>query len=117
MMDLFNKKKLKEFCELYNKTEKMNNDLLRSNSRLIKISEDLQKENQKLIDWIDKMINEVGVKTNNPHENITINIPYCEETVDLYPCKAENNGCFVHRRRKDIIIPSIRFTKFEYKED
>jgi len=121
MIDLFNKKKLEEICELYNKTEKMNDDLLRSNSKLIKISEDLLannnkliRENKELIEWIDKMINEVGVKINNNYEGSTITIPYSEK---IKPYYIEGDWNKSRGEQKHVIIPSIRFTKFEYKED
>ncbi len=120
-MDLFNKKKLKEKDTIIeakrNRISKLiedNVDLSRSNQHLIKISEDLQIQNQKLTDWIEKIINEVGIKTNNKYENSTITIPYYENKKPYYIEGDYSNPSF---EQKDILIPSIRFTKFKYKEE
>lgn len=128
MIDLFNRKKLKEttihltevmqdrnyWQKAYTSQVKDTNNLLKQNKDLVKSNNNLTEENQKLIDWIEKIINEVGLKTNNSYEGQTITIPYYEE---IKPYKAYENDWIPKQERKDIIIPSIRFTKFRYKED
>lgn len=120
-MDLFNKKKLKETKEWLNEIiqdrnkweqayinqVKDTNNLLEENKSLSKTNDNLMQENKKLIDWIEKIINEVGVKINDSYENQTITIPYYEKTK---PYKASGNE-WKELNRKDIIIPSIRYTK------
>lgn len=120
-MDLFNKKKLKEkdiiiehkrkrIDELTNKL-KQTEELYQNN---LKNQNSMIKENQKLIEWIEKIINEVGVKTNNKYENSIITIPYYENKKPHY---IEGDWNSPSSEQKDIIIPSIRFTKFEYKKE
>ena len=78
------------------------------------LNNNLIQENKKLIEWIEKIINEVGIKTNDSYIGQTINIPYCEK---IKPYKAYEKGWIPEQERKDVIIPSIRFTKFRYKEE
>lgn len=119
-MDLFNKKKLKEkeewldeVIEDRNKWEKAYINQVKDTNQLIENNNRLTEENQKLIDWIEKIINEVGVKTNCKDTNI--NIPYYEDIRYEENRIAGNyeNDYFPRQERKDIIIPSIRFTKYE----
>lgn len=126
MFDLFNKKKLQEKNIKINKQQVIIaeneeeiddlkrdvNNLLKQTENLIKSNNTLTEENQKLIEWIEKIINEVGVKTPDRNEGYTITIPYYKET-KIYKA----NDWLPQRERKDIIIPSIRYTKIEHKEE
>lgn len=126
-MDLFNKKILKETQKWLdevikdrNKWEKAyitqvkdTDNLLKQNKELTKSNNNLQEENQKLIDWIEKIINEVGIKEKNYYEGQKITIPYCENIKSHY---IEGDWNKPSIKQKDIIIPSIRYTKFELGE-
>ena len=66
----------------------------------------LIKENQKLIEWIEKILEVAQIcKTNEGLE--MVNIPVMENTVRSY----NPNWELTPEQRKEIIIPSIRFTK------
>ena len=118
-MDLFNKKRVKRLENQLRYTEeqfeRLNGELA-TYKNLYKEDDvsknNLIKENQKLIDWIEKIINEVGVKTNC--KDSSINIPYYED-IHYEENRIAGNyekDYFPKQQRKDIIIPSIRFTKF-----
>lgn len=115
-MDLFNKKKLKEKEEWLdeiiqdrNKWEQAYINQVKDTNQLIKNNNNLTEENQKLIDWIEKIINKVGIKTEDDYEGQTINIPYYERT-NIY--KSIDN--YRQEERKDIMIPSIKFSRTRY---
>ena len=68
----------------------------------------LIEENQKLINWIEKILEVAQVcKTNEGLQ--MVNIPIMEDRVEKYNSNWESNP----DQRKEIIIPSIRFTKID----
>lgn len=94
-------KQEKEHEEKIRQTNSENISLRKSNTSLIET-------NQKLNDWIEKILNEVGIK--ELHERTGITIPvYTENPVRAYDNNQFNNGDFL--KRKEIIIPELRFIK------
>jgi transposase-like protein len=68
----------------------------------------LIEENQKLINWIEKILEVAQVcKTNEGLQ--MVNIPIMEERIKSY----DSNWELKPEQRKEIIIPSIRFTKVD----
>lgn len=116
-MDLFNKKKLenkdREIKILNDNFERINGELL-TYKKLYKEKlndeniTNLIAENQKLIEWTEKIINEVGVQTKDSYEGLPITIPYYEKTKPYY---IEGDWNKTSMKQKDVIIPSIRYTK------
>ena len=94
-------KQEKEYEEKLKHANSENISLRKSNTSLIDT-------NQKLNDWIEKILNEVGIK--ELHERTGITIPvYTENPVRAYDNNQFNNGDFL--KRKEIIIPELRFIK------
>ncbi len=102
---------LERVTELNKEIENLKLELKREGANNI----DLQKQistlintNQKLNNWIDKILNEVGIQ--ELHERTGVTIPvYTENPVRAYDGNQFNNGDFL--RRKEIIIPELRFIK------
>lgn len=114
-MDLFNKKKLEdmtihlaEVMQDRNKWEKAYTNQVKDTNKLLEENKNLIQENQKLIDWIEKILNEVGIKTKDSYEGQIITIPYYEE---IKPYCIEGDWDKASMKQKDIIIPSIKYTK------
>lgn len=81
MVDLFNKKKmseLKELCEAYRKErEKYRDKYIEKKSdydKVYELNQRLIEENRTLINWIEKMINEVGIYEINKESSVRIPI-------------------------------------------
>lgn len=82
--------------ELQNELEKIKNNEINN----------LIKENQKLIEWIEKILEVAQIcKANEGLE--MVNIPVIENTIKSY----DPNWKLTPEQREEIIIPSIRFTK------
>lgn len=102
---------LERVSELNKEIENLKLELKREGSNNI----DLQKQistlintNQKLNNWVDKILNEVGIQ--ELHERTGVTIPvYTENPVRAYDNNQFNNEDFL--RRKEIIIPELRFIK------
>lgn len=63
--------------------------------------------NQKLNEWIEKILNEVGIK--ELHERTGVTIPvYINDQMPAYNAVVDKP--FIHER-KEIIIPELRFVK------
>lgn len=114
-MDLFNKKKLKEtkkwldeIIQDRNYWENAYINQVKSTNQLLNENNNLQKENQKLIEWIEKIINEIGVQTKDAYKGQIITIPYYERIRAHY---IEGDYDNASMQQKDIIIPSIRFSR------
>ena len=118
-MDLFNRKKVKELENKVKELEKKNYSLAEDidgyvrnerhwNSQidgLEKISSETMEENQKLIKWIETIINTVGVM--EVHEKTQIQIPvYIDKGIGNYD--SSYMGIFEKER---ITIPEITIVK------
>ena len=111
-MDLFNKKKVKkleqEIYSLNNEIEKYQKNerhWSRQIDNLEKISTKTMEENQKLIKWIETIINTVGVM--EVHEKTQIQIPVYIESHHR-PYDSNYQGIF---ERERITIPEITIVK------
>lgn len=112
MIDIFNKKKLKELedeknyyenvCETKNKTI---NDLQKDKSDLNKNMNSLIKENQKLIEWIQKILEVANTKE--------VTDIYSSITIPIYKNKSIRYSAYDEWQTKqevtDIFIPQIHF--------
>lgn len=68
----------------------------------------LIEENQKLIEWIEKILEVAQIcKTNEGLQ--MVNIPIVEDKIKPY----NSNWKLTPEQRREIIIPSIRFTKID----
>ena len=111
-MDLFNKKKIKrleqEIYSLNNEIEgyiKNERNWSKQIDGLEKISSQTMEENQKLIKWIETIINTVGVM--EVHEKTQIQIPVYIESHHR-PYDSNYQGIF---ERERITIPEITIIK------
>ena len=117
-MDLFNRKKVERLerelkivrenferdrgakLELQNEIEKFRGSII---GQLIE-------ENQKLIYWIEKILEVANIcKTNEGLESV--NIPIIENKIKAY--NPNNPWDLDEEKRKEIVIPSIRFIKID----
>ena len=111
-IDLFNKKKIRR---LLNELEDSHNDLIRERAttkelnkridNLEKITSQLMEENQKLIDWVEKILDTVGTVSSNSKYNFRIPI-YEHKQYSNYD--AQVMGIFEKER---IEIPAITIVK------
>ena len=80
---------------------------------VIKQNDVLMKSNQKLIEWINKIINEVGVY--NVEDRRTVTIPIYRNPVQaMYGTSEEiSNNLKDFVQTEEIIIPEIRFVRMK----
>ena len=80
---------------------------------VIKQNDVLMKSNQKLIEWINKIINEVGIY--NVEDRRTITIPIYKNPVKAMYCTSEDisNNLKEFVQTEEIIIPEIRFVRMK----
>lgn len=93
--------------------ENMNNVLKERLDAFDKDNSILMDANQKLIDWVNKMINEVGVYEVKDKHSITI--PVYKNPVKTYSGKMENlkEQLPDFMNQEEIIIPEIRFVRMK----
>lgn len=120
MIDLFNKRKVKSLQSQlnYNKNyiEKLNGELA-AYKKLYKEKcenenktiDNLSKENQKLIDWIYKILNEYGQLST--FKNHSVMIPYYKDE-EICSFGIDTNE-FKHQIKETIVIPELIITKSE----
>lgn len=107
----YNQILLEQISELQTKVSNLEYDLKQKSSNNINLEKQLTSlldANQKLNNWIEKILNDVGIQ--ELHEKTGITIPvYTENPVRAYDDSQFNNDGFL--RRKEIIIPELRFIK------
>lgn len=114
MFDIFNKKKV---GKLERELRIVREDFERDRGAKTELQKEMERfrestinqlieENQKLVDWIEKILEVAQIcKTNEGLQ--MVNIPIQEEKINLYNPKWE----LTTEQRKEIIIPSIRYVK------
>lgn len=126
MFDLFNKKRVRELEEIAEGYRKRNTDLIIERDRAknraeewqemftkgIELNGKLADENQKLIGWINKILDEVGTCTARDIRPFTI--PICKTSLERK--YEEFDGVLKPYREETVIIPEIRLIKRSYKE-
>lgn len=102
---------LQQVSELNTKVSSLEYDLKRKSSNNINLEKQLSSiidTNQKLNNWIEKILNEVGIQ--ELHEKTGVTIPvYTENPIRAYDDHRFNNENFL--KRNEIIIPELRFIK------
>jgi hypothetical protein len=113
------RKKLEERLEFMEiRLEKTKNELLtyqklyKEQLELNNSSNYLMEQNEKLINWIEKIINEVGIYEVSERNSISIPI-YKNPYPPMYDTEFNGNRFVVER--KDITIPEIRVIKQKIK--
>lgn len=113
-MDLFNKKKVEK---LERELRLVRDEFERDRGAKIELQNEMKRfrestinqlieENQKLVDWIEKILEVAQIcKTNEGLQ--MVNIPIQEEKINPYNPKWE----LTSEQRKEIVIPSIRYVK------
>lgn len=113
-MDLFNKKKVEK---LERELRLVRDEFERDRGAKLELQNEMEKfrqstinqlieENQKLVDWIEKILEVAQIcKTNEGLQ--MVNIPIQEEKINPYNSKWE----LTSEQRKEIVIPSIRYVK------
>ncbi len=112
MLDLFNKKKLKEKETIIEAKRKKITELLdtidnltEQNTRITTNSEHLIEENRKLIDWIERILDTVGIM--EIREKLNFRIPvYIEKEYKAY----DRNVMGIFEKER-ITIPEITIIK------
>lgn len=113
-MDLFNKKKIEK---LERELRLVRDEFERDRGAKLELQKEMERfrestinqlieENQKLVDWIEKILEVAQIcKTNEGLQ--MVNIPIQEEKNNPYNSKWE----LTSEQRKEIVIPSIRYVK------
>jgi CYTH domain-containing protein len=114
MFDIFNKRKVEK---LERELRLVREEFERDRGAKIELQKEMERfrestinqlieENQKLVDWIEKILEVAQIcKTNEGLQ--MVNIPIQEEKINPYNPKWE----LTSEQRKEIIIPSIRYVK------
>lgn len=117
-MDLFNRRKVEkleqqlELLKVDLQKEKNNNDTLKEVLKNSNCSSLLLEENQKLIDWIEKILSDFGTVDVGSKERLRIPIYKVEKE---YPYKMMDPYTeTIRTSEKTIIIPEITLTKRKY---
>lgn len=88
----------------------LEDDIKRKSSENIQLQKSVSAQidtNQKLNEWIEKILNEVGIR--ELHERTGVTIPvYINDQMPAYNAVVDKP--FIHER-KEIIIPELRFVK------
>ena len=107
-------KEMQDLAEGYRKSrdEKISDigDLKMQIASLENRIENLTYQNEKLIDWLEKVVNELGCYKVDKHN--CVQIPICENSY----MRCDKNG-FFNGRTSQIVIPEIRFYKIEKAGD
>ncbi len=109
--DIIEQKNKKINMDEQNKTEleKAQAERLKNAERL---NDQLCITNDRLVEWIDKIINEASVyKVDDPNRTFTIPIYKRDNTIAAYNYDNTNNSYI--NPREEIVIPQIRILKFE----
>lgn len=113
-MDLFNKKKVEK---LERELRLVREEFERDRGAKLELQNEMERfrestinqlieENQKLVDWIEKILEVAQIcKTNEGLQ--MVNIPIRENKIDAY----NPNWELTPEQRKEIVIPSIRYVK------
>lgn len=116
MIDLFNKKKIKEQEQKLKHTSFIISEKEKEINRQYNTIKNLQTahnrvldENKKLIDWVYKILNEFGELSTN--KNISIRIPYYKD--EELGCFGINDSRQFNEIRTTITIPELIINKTE----
>lgn len=114
MCDIFNKKKVEK---LERELRLVRDEFERDRGAKLELQNEMERfrqstinqlieENQKLVDWIEKILEVAQIcKTNEGLQ--MVNIPIQEEKINPYNPKWE----LTSEQRKEIVIPAIRYVK------
>ncbi len=114
MFDIFNKKKVEK---LERELRLVRDEFERDRGAKLELQKEMERfrestinqlieENQKLVDWIEKILEVAQIcKTNEGLQ--MVNIPIRENKIDAY----NPNWELTSEQRKEIVIPSIRYVK------
>lgn len=114
MFDIFNKKKVEK---LERELRLVRDEFERDRGAKLELQKEMERfrestinqlieENQKLVDWIEKILEVAQIcKTNEGLQ--MVNIPIRENKIDAY----NPNWELTPEQRKEIVIPSIRYVK------
>lgn len=121
MIDIFNKKKVKELQQKLNDLENLLEHKEKANTIMTEqlVSKErtidtLLSENDKLINWIEKILDEVGIEQELGY-NDHIKIPYTQSKCGISKCDYLESYGFSPMEEKRIEIPSITFIKRSYR--